>query len=169
MANRFKVIIPNLADATKQEEIDFLKLLASSLSENSYLRGLFSDRLIFWVSEQIKNDFPCDVWDLEVARLMSELNQKAGELTLEKTDNQRLQNDLKREKEASAIHAEAAAHRIEFLDNCLKSRDDQIEYLVQHEAELTSEAADLRSQLALATQKCLELKARIYDLEHGGE
>ena len=162
-----KINIPNLADATKQEEIDFLKLLANSLSENSYLRGLFSDRLVFWASEQIKNDFPCDVWDLEVERLMKELNQKIGELTVEQRDNQRLQNDLQREKEANASRADAYTRRTEFLESCLKSRDDQIEYFNQHVAELTIETADLRSQLALATQKQLELKARIYDLEHG--
>ena len=161
-----KMNIPNLENASKQEEIDFLHALAGALSKDSYLSSLFSDRLVTWATEQIRNDFTCDIWDLEVSRLMQELNQKSAELTVEQRDNQRLQRDVKALKERIDAAGNYAAEQIEFLNKAIINRDDQIAYLTDRNAELATGFNDATAKIAERDRKIQELKARIYDLEH---
>lgn len=65
----------------KKEEIEFLEKLKDSFkASTNYLENLFSDKLVDWASDQIKNDFPCDImadfedgWE-KVGRLETKIN-----------------------------------------------------------------------------------------------
>jgi hypothetical protein len=53
-------------DPSKQEEIEYIQEIASSIPDGAYLKGLFTDEFIGWVERKIKDDWTLDILnDLE--------------------------------------------------------------------------------------------------------
>lgn len=51
------------ASSSKQEEIDFIRKVASHVKEGSYLASFFRPKLLNWIETQIRDDLYPDIWD----------------------------------------------------------------------------------------------------------
>jgi hypothetical protein len=165
-ANRKHVITPS-SDSGKAEEIAFITNLAEDIQAGTYLADLFTKNFVSWVVEQIRNDFTPDLMGaLEQAHIENSHNVcQAEREAKELVDSKALETKDLLTKLDGARSANS---------DLLKNNDslrERIEFLEDMEGNLTSArietARDLKqatSDLAIAEQKVIELKARLFDL-----
>jgi len=165
-ANRKHVITPS-STSGKAEEIAFITNLAEDIQAGTYLADLFTKNFVSWVVEQIRNDFTPDLMGaleqahIENSHIVCQAEREAKQLV----DSKALETKDLLTKLDGARSANS---------DLLKNNDslrERIEFLEDMEGNLTTArietARDLKqatSDLAIAEQKVIELKARLFDL-----
>ena len=165
-ANRKHVITPS-STSGKAEEIAFITNLAEDIQAGTYLADLFTKNFVSWVVEQIRNDFTPDLMGaleqahIDHSHVVCQAEREAKQLV----DSKALETKDLLTKLDGARSANS---------DLLKNNDslrERIEFLEDMEGNLTTArietARDLKqatSDLAIAEQKVIELKARIFDL-----
>ena len=165
-ANRKHVITPS-STSGKAEEIAFITNLAEDIQAGTYLADLFTKNFVSWVVEQIRNDFTPDLMGaleqahIDHSHVVCQAEREAKQLV----DSKALETKDLLTKLDGARSANS---------DLLKNNDslrERIEFLEDMEGNLTSArietARDLKqatSDLAIAEQKVIELKARLFDL-----
>jgi hypothetical protein len=144
--------------STKEEEIQFLKKVASAAGDGSYLHSLLSTKLVGWMEDQIHNDFGCDLmgnWELAEEQLTeSKRATRILEQQLEVANN--LLKSTEAEYEARVKHAESIQHQ---LGEQLMDMTNQWHQALDEKHELEVLAQDRADEI-------LRLKAALYDAEH---
>lgn len=82
-----KNIKPLVANASKFEEIEWLRVVADSVPAASYLNSLLTERLIDWTEGQIRNDFPPDV--------LAEIDNQKAEVRKLQEEKRKLEEQLR--------------------------------------------------------------------------
>jgi hypothetical protein len=165
-ANRKHVITPS-STSGKAEEIAFITNLAEDIQAGTYLAQLFTKNFVSWVVEQIRNDFTPDLMGaleqahIDHSHVVCQAEREAKQLV----DSKALETKDLLTKLDGARSANS---------DLLKNNDslrERIEFLEDMEGNLTTArietARDLKqatSDLAIAEQKVIELKARLFDL-----
>lgn len=153
-------------DSTKAGEIDNLnRLHAAFHGTGNYLESLFSEKLVNWCREQIQNDFPPDVWDhYEGARAEADsVHQTLARMTKElKQAEERTQAVIEESKRFAQAGVEEAGRLREVITRQGQDLQDKQEWALKQAGELGMANAEI-SRLK---QQIVELKARLYDLEH---
>ena len=165
-ANRKHEITPS-STSGKAEEIAFITNLAEDIQAGTYLADLFTKNFVSWVVEQIRNDFTPDLMGaleqahIDHSHVVCQAEREAKQLV----DSKALETKDLLTKLDGARSANS---------DLLKNNDslrERIEFLEDMEGNLTSArietARDLKqatSDLAIAEQKVIELKARLFDL-----
>jgi hypothetical protein len=165
-ANRKHVITPS-STSGKAEEIAFITNLAEDIQAGTYLADLFTKNFVSWVVEQIRNDFTPDLMGaleqahIDHSHVVCQAEREAKQLV----DSKALETKDLLTKLDGARSANS---------DLLKNNDslrERIEFLEDMEGNLTTArietARDLKqatSDLAIAEQKVIELKARLFDL-----
>lgn len=145
---------------SKTEEIEAIEgLYAQVAGLGLYVTDLFTPGFVAWVSEQIKNDFPPDLYQWYTGAKQDRDNALA-----------KAQNDLANAKREIA----SAESAITALQDKAKSDGEKINNLAIAYNNANDDITNLRYQMNDAESTIenlqstvLRLKAHIYDLEHG--
>lgn len=146
--------------ATKAEEIAHLQAIAGTIGSGTYLNSLFSGPFMTWAAEQIKNDFPPDLFEYykhEEAEALSARNGKAQAEREAKALRDKLSLATKAYDQAGAT----AASTIQNLQAIKHDYEGQIAEL-QTRLETAREAAAANAEELNA--QIVNLKAKLYDL-----
>jgi len=155
-ANRKHVITPS-STSGKAEEIAFITNLAEDIQAGTYLADLFTKNFVSWVVEQIRNDFTPDLMGaleqahIDHSHVVCQAEREAKQLV----DSKALETKDLLTKLDGARSANS---------DLLKNNDylrERIEFLEDMEGNLTSARIETA---AIAEQKVIELKARLFDL-----
>lgn len=139
-------------DMKKQEEIAILEKLKKVFYEhpNNYLTSLFSTEFVSWASQRIRDDFPVDVYEY--------VNGYGADVDL----NKKLADRISELQELQQESVSKVAALQEALSSLRTKYNDDIEWHVNHENELTT-------RLAAQEDELLRLKAKLYDLQEKEE
>ncbi len=146
--------------ASKPEEIAHLQALAGTIEPGTYLDSLFSGPFMTWVAEQIKNDFPPDLFEYYKQEQVEATSARNGKAQAER-EAEALRDKLKMATAAYDQAGATAASTIQNLQAIKHDYEGQIAQL-QTRLETAREAAaanaeDLNAQI-------VNLKAKLYDL-----
>lgn len=150
------------ADPSKQEEIDFLEAITEIVPKNSYLSNLFTKPAVSWLRQQIRDDFVCDLYynwqeaEKESAKRQDDLIDCMNERDADKVKYVESRQEL-----MEALNNNDAEHR-----ELVKRLHTEIETLATMRNEAQNNWDNAENQLRAANQKVMELKAKLYDLEH---
>jgi len=140
----------NVDAPSKAEEIEIIeKLHAAFKGSDTYLASLFTDDFLGWVSNQIKNDFPPDVYGFGI-NASTFLEVKIKSLKKEKTQNQFDKVELKKELSLKK-------EQIDNLDKIIGSRDERM--IADSE-----EKTQLEEKIDKLQMENVTLKVKLYDL-----
>jgi predicted transcriptional regulator len=145
-------------NSSKEEEIQFLKEVASMCGSGSYLHSLLSSSLVSWTELQIRNDFSCDVFEnWESAERQRDVNANSVKILTQKlADANALVESTKEEHQ---FYVGAAETTKAMLDTQLEAMTDQWHQALDEKHEFKVLAADRAEEI-------IRLKAALYDLEH---
>ena len=148
-----KRMIPELnTTAFKADELAWLKKVAGLVEEGTYLSSLFTEQLVNWCENQMRNDFPCNLYALlEAARENSRQHESHGKA---------LEADLSSTRQALLKEGQ----RIEWLKERReeeRERNAQLLAAHQHRGDELDKTWD---ELQAKDDEILHLKARLYDL-----
>lgn len=173
-ATPFAKFYPVNGNTSKADEIALLYGFANLCQQGSYLNGLFSREFVTWVEENIKNDFPPDMFDHlkgareEVSKYITAL--AATERRISELVTQRDQaNEKAREAKAQATElvesyrAMVAAKQAE-LDKFIGQAAEREAELIETGCELTAVIDAQRDKLTRLESEIVTLKAKMYDL-----
>lgn len=148
-------------NASKIEEINFIKELAKELPVGSYLSQLLNPRLVEWVEQNIRKDYACDI--------IGEFEQSQRVLT-EQTDRA----DDAEEALAKAMERIKAMVPVAVLTDCEAARNEfqrqaqsNEERAIKYSNDLTAaenKITELAGRVGRRDHEILHLKAQIYDL-----
>lgn len=160
-----KTIKTLTGDPSKAEEIAYIEKIASTLPDNTYLKSFFTKDLVAWVSEQIHNDFGCDLYGTlqeewnRTSRMSTEYNkafsEKDNEIKVLNSTIEDLATEMARLNEARNQATQMAEKYSAKYQEAWNTACDA-----------TREASDKDNQVAMLEAKIISLKVRIYDLEH---
>ena len=146
------------SSASKQEEIDLLNKVAKLFGKGTYMADFFSEKLLGWVEEQLKNDFPPELY--EAAAHEKDEHSKT------------LASSLKKDKRIAELEAMVESQK----DSIATIRDSNYLNVSGLEADIDSyrtkwEQESYRADGLVASNTQLQeevkrLKAMIFDLEH---
>lgn len=139
--------------ASKQEEIEWLQALAKSVQgKDLYLADLFTEKLVNWAAEAIRNDFPPNIFESMETAWSEEaevrVSLKASEANLL----------------ANARESKEKDDRINFLESLIGEMDVRILDLTRQEQAKYEEANDLFNEKEALAVEIIRLKARLFDL-----
>jgi hypothetical protein len=143
------------AGFSKDQDIDIVGSLRNLFKgEASYLRSLFTDELVVWVTNQVRDDLSCDLVDL----LKFEQHQRFEDHR-ERIDAEITIVDLRREVKRLEEVADTWESRAQALGLASEKKGEELNLVCDDVNRLTSENSRLKNELT-------DLKARLYDLEH---
>ena len=158
-SNTPKVTIKNFtSDSTKVDEISVLEQIAESMPSGSYLRDFFSNPLVSWVSEQIRNDFPADLMDWYRQEEKRSQNEQSNRLAVEH-QLANLKDKMEKEQVAQAEFEARVEERI-------ARQNKQNEQLAAGYQELYDRIAALEEERDAANRKVIELKVKLFDIQN---
>jgi hypothetical protein len=148
---------------TKQDEIDALRRFAAKWQPGSYLHSFFTDQLLQWVENQIKSDFPPDLYGnkefqagyenqslvASVQRLEKEKKELRDQLSNARTENYALQHQIL----ALNVDNKNLAHDVRDLANCrnmLTAMREDSNRLMAKASQMEGRIANAKRQLELA-------------------
>lgn len=139
--------------ASKQEEIEWLQALAKSVQgKDLYLADLFTEKLVAWAAEAIRNDFLPNIMEsLETA-----WSKEAEARDSYKTSEANLLAKTRESKEKD--------DRINFLENRIGEMDGRIRDLTEQARDKYEEANNLLNEKEALAVEIIRLKARLFDL-----
>ena len=145
-------------NSSKEEEIQFLKEVASACGTGSYMSSLLNSKLVDWMESQIRNDFSCDVFEnWESAERQRDVNAESVRLLTQDLVNvNKLVQSTETEYEARVKHAENMQSS---LGTSLTEMTNQWHQALDEKHKLKVLAADRAEEI-------LRLKVALYDLEH---
>lgn len=150
--------------ATKQQEISHLLEFAKALPDDCYLSSLFTQDMLAWVEQRIRNDFTVDLFDemkasqIEVRAAVkhtNEFEEDAARLTKEVT---RLTGELKAANDL--FTKEVANHNRNLFEAEQKAADER--------RDCNDAVQQLQDANDAAKLEIIRLKAEIYDLTNKG-
>lgn len=145
-------------DPSKAEEISFFNEIAESIPQNSYLKDFFRREVISFVEEQIRNDFPADIWDWlnqeeKIKFYQKDLDEKTKtifSMTEQSNDYLAVIDSLKDQTQRQSS---------EIID-----ADTKIRNLSDQAQNLRFEIIGLESKICEKDLEIIKLKARLFDL-----
>lgn len=160
-------IQPIPSAASKAEEMQALIKVAKLFQPGTYLHDLFTERLIDWVAEQLKNDFPPDVMDVLADRL-ERLNRSESNAV-------QLGNELESVKKVTARNIERLdrdhADTIQRMEVRLEQTSTNCQYFQdlagtnwEQVQSLSNELHHTVTRLNEAEAEIVNLKVKLYDL-----
>lgn len=139
--------------ASKQEEIEWLQALAKSVQgKDLYLADLFTEKLVNWAAEAIRNDFPPNV--------MESLDTAWSEETKAHDDLKAAAREIEERKKGESEKLE----RITLLENHLRNYDERIRDLTEQVQDRLEEANAMLNEKEVLEAEIIRLKARLFDL-----
>lgn len=144
--------------ASKADEIKWIETVAGLVQTGTYLESFFQKDLVTWVCEQIKNDFPPEIWEYYRGEIEENGNARVAV--------QEMETRLASAKSANAQlneNYQKLQEQINGVSASLRTANEKIQELVTknfyaeetHEKEIEAQAAEI-----------MKLKAMIFDLEH---
>lgn len=151
-------------DASKAEEIQWIETAAKLATANSgtHLADLFTGRMVTWVTEQIKNDFPPDLYghmiqaDKDAAETSSKLRGEIDRLTAE------LSRHFKQNKDVM----DALQRETDAANELAETRRIQRDHEMERGKLLVADNDELVRNLEDANEEIRRLKLMIFDMEH---
>jgi len=152
----------------KTLEIEILQNMSDAFKDtDTYLASLFTQELVNWATEQIRNDFPPDIFDFfrrEEAAAHAQRQDANEALTNEKMnvddlgkEVDRLKKEVKEAEQAlDEAKEETAAYAQEHMQDNIQSQKAY--------EELATESTKLCQSLDTRDKEVLRLKAEVYDL-----
>ena len=148
-------------DLSKAEEIAIIEKLHEFFKgSDTYLKSLFSDDFLGWVSQQIKNDFPPDLYDWGFGaanKAQAEIEKLKAQLSLCQSLNKELLRQNESLAENAKIKCDIAEKAHERMSQLHKDKVD-LEMIINKKAD----AIDALEMDVIA------LKAKLYDLMNKG-
>lgn len=141
-------------NSSKEEEIQFLKEVASMCGSGSYLHELFTEKFMAMIEHDIKNDFYPDVMD-KIEALQKEGTEKSSKCLELSSEIARLEKTM-----------ELKDSRIEELLSRLETFRKEFDATLTRSVDLQDKLIEKEDELAGKTQEIITLKAALYDLEH---
>jgi hypothetical protein len=149
MGTKFMVSVPD-AMTSKAEEVGVLAKLADRMPDNTYLGMFFTNKLLFWFTDQVRQDWSTDIFaSYEHAK---EEHQKVCDLNVE------LNEDLKRQERMLTKDVEDWKRIAQQNAN---DRDDNYRKMVDFESRLREEVARHNETKRKMNTKVSRLKAAI--------
>jgi len=140
----------NTDDPAKAEEIVVLEKLQKIYSgTDTYLKDFFTDKLVGWVSQQIKNDFPPDLydWGFGVSQpLKEEIEDLKNTIEFWKKETEGLAANVKIQSERSDALTGTVAQLYEDksdLEDIIDKKADAIDALEMEVVALKAKLYDL--------------------------
>jgi len=167
------------SQSTKAEEIDTLDKMVEVAGEQTYLSSFFSPEMVGWVKNHIIDDFSCNYYEQlagqESITRKLDIANSAYELASKERNELKVKNDELVKQYAMLLSEEAEVERkVDFLENykeeLIERSDDYRKSFEETLAErngLSNQVNTLNSQLDIAVQQIIELKAKLYDLTCG--
>lgn len=148
---------PVTSSASKAEELAALKKAAQLFQPGTYLHDLFTERFFDWIENQMRNDFPPDVYDV-IDALQKEAAQANGARIQAETEAARTKKEAARESETMTTQ-----NRL-LNESLARLQRESLEWESMY-AEARHECESLRSQAAAAQDEITRLKAKLYDAQ----
>jgi len=151
------------AQSSKADEMAFIAAVAAQAPEGTYLSDLFSEQMLGWVNEQIKNDGCCDLYGTlenawrETSQARSDVAKVQAELSTAK----------RTEQQAARSFAEAARYNetcIKELQARIQSLELSIENVRNDRSKVQHDFNQLRAEHDEAQNEIRRLKATIFDM-----
>lgn len=154
--SEIRITVPTTS-TTKQEEIETIEKLQKSFAgTGSYLASLFSEKMVAWVAEQIRNDF---IPDLYGAFMFTE--EEAGRVgEAARSELRQAEAEIKRLTSELSMAQESRDRQATMKEQYKGLYETTSQQLVEMNGERNQAVADLEA----ANQKIIELKARLFDL-----
>lgn len=145
--------------SSKADECAALQDLAANVPAGTYLKDLFTPELVDWVCHQISvNDFPPDLYGaFEHERTSNNAELTAAKASLS-TANAQIESLTKR--------AESLNETIQHQNTRIESLTDQLQASQSRFEQMWDDQEALQRELAEAETRIMQLKARLFDLEH---
>lgn len=160
-------IQPLQVHASRAEELDALRKVARLFPEGTYMHDLFSNDLIEWVNQQMKVDFPPDVFGA--------LNHTAELLHRSEGNAVQLGNEVESLKKVTARNIERLdrehAEEVQRLSGMLETSQHACDFYERQSQDNYDEAKRLQGEWGMCDAKLrnaeaeiMSLKAKLYDL-----
>jgi len=160
------------ADPSKQQEIDFLNEVAESIPECSYLKGLFTEHLVSWATQKIRDDWALDLFDLYNAEtnrvlIMESENRKLAS-QLERADKER-QEQIDEIKKHVAHYRELYENQCDVVRKYQKELSNVTGELNLSRSEWSEEEDRYNTCIEQLEEQVKDLKSKLYDMMVKGE
>lgn len=161
MVQGFKV----QANASKAEEVDFLKKIKGQVEDGTYLASLLTDKLVAWFELKVADDWSTDLYEMyeaalnekpaveDAKRVIANLEERlAG---VEKQHDQARAQLQEAERQLLALREELTHRRLE--------NDQNIDRLSKEREELMQGYLASQEAIGHLERQVIELKAELYD------
>lgn len=139
-------------DATKEQEIQFINKLAKTVEPGTYLSNLFTPKLITWVEQAIKNDFPPDLFEW-YEKVCEELTDQRTETEAGYKQFASVKEQLDQAIQLVKEKDERLTKSMQQTEDALQVANDRYNEWVKKDDEVTTLKAEI-----------IHLKAKLYDL-----
>lgn len=140
--------------SSKAEEMEFLKKFAKAAGKDTYLSGLFSERLLEWCEGQMRQDLSCDIFTMLIDAVKQDAKADVAKAEAETKEAKQARDEAVREWYAEKqvrVMAEGKAANAEshsaWLRERLEDANSDRGKAWTKVGELINENANLREQL----------------------